>query len=178
MNEPSESVVNEEIFEEVPTYLQSPDFFIYQLDNEEIIKRLAHRLRGEIWDTELNKWVEKGQRLMNDDGIRMLVTIVDSHLSKEKILTDITQEQVDRIASAMRFCLIHHLRMRWKSYNIDKSNLSIILNIVDHHIFCNISRSIGGRTLEYFKPTIKRVETIKPEKEGRGFNIPFFGAKR
>ena len=167
----------EEIYEEVPAYMQNPDLWIYQLETKTIIDELIHLLRGEFWNSKANKWEVKGQQLLNEEGVRMLTTIVASHLSKEKILTDIPEEHVMRISKNIRMGLINHLTMECSNYSIKKSNLTIIVDIIDHYVFCNLSRGLAGRTLEYMKPTIKRVETVKPEKEPKGSWIPFFGGK-
>ena len=169
----------QEIIEEIPAAYQHPDLWIYQLDSSDIVNGLEHLLRGEFWNRLENKWERKGGALLNDDGIKMMITIAASHLTKEKILTDVPKDQIMRICRDMRFALINHLTMMWRKNNVKKADLDIILEIIDHYIYMNVSRSSEGRTLDYFKPTIKRVETIKPSEEKRSMFgwMPFFGGK-
>jgi len=179
MEEERREPTAEEIIQEIPAAYQHPDLWIYQLDSSDIINSLEHLLRGEFWNTKDNKWEPKGEQLLNEDGIRMMVTIVASHLSKEKILTDVPQDQVYRMCRDMRLALIYHLTMKWDEYKIKKSCLDVIVEIIDHHIYTNLSRGVEGKTMDYFKPTIKRVEKITPSEEKRSMFgwVPFFGGK-
>lgn len=168
---PSESVA------EIPAYVQSPDLLIQQMETEDIIELLEHLLRGEFKTNDGN-WLQKGKILLNEEGVRMMVTIVASHLSKDKILTDLKEEDIIRMAREIRLELIHLLRMNWKKYGIEKSNLSMVVAIIDHYIFANLSRSVGGRTLDYYKPMARSTTIYKPEKErSRWGFLPFIGGK-
>ena len=169
----------QEVIEEIPAAYQHPDLWIYQLDSSDIVNSLDHLLRGEFWNRLENKWEGKGEPLLNEDGIKMMLTVVASHLTKEKILTDIPKDQIFRICRDMRLALINHLTMKWKDYEVRKADMDVILEIVDHYVYTNLSRGGEGRTLDYFKPTIKRVETIKPSEERKSpFDwIPFMKAR-
>lgn len=169
----------EEIIQEIPAAYQHPDLWIYQLDSSDIVSSLEHLLRGQFWDRNKNEWKQKGNPLLNEDGIKMMVTIVASHMSKEKILTDIPKDQIMRMCRDMRLAVVNHLTMKYNDYKVKKADLDIILEIVDHYIYMNLSRSLGGRTLEYFKPTIRRIEKIQPSEEKRSMFgwVPFFGGK-
>ena len=162
------------VAEDIPTGYLHPDFMIWQLETSDILDELTHLLRGEF--REGDKWVRRGERLMNEEGIRMIVTIVGSHLTKDKVLTDLDEEDIKRIAKEVRDDVVDLLTLKWKEYEIDKAHLSIIVDIVDHFVYANLRRSKEGRTIDYLKPMIKRIETVKAEKEKGGFLswIPFF----
>lgn len=179
MNEEERRPSIDEMIEEIPAAYQHPDLWIYQLDSSDIIVGLENLLRRRFWNRNTNVWETKGEPMMNEDGIAQMLTIVASHLSKEKILTDVSKDHIHRMCRDIRLALVNNLTMKWKDYNIKKSDLDILLEIIDHYVFMNISRSSEGRTLEYFKPTIKRIEKVTPSEEKRSMFgwVPFFGGK-
>jgi len=169
----------DEVIQEIPAAYQHPDLWIYQIDSSDIVIGLENLLRGRFWDREKNVWETKGDPLLNEDGIKMMLTIVASHLSKEKILTDVPKDQIYRMCRDMRLALIYHLMQKGNDYKVKKADMDLIIEIIDHYVYMNLSRSAEGRTLEYFKPTIKRIEKVTPSEEKRSMFgwLPFFGGK-
>lgn len=161
----------------------TPDraLWIYQLNSADTIKTLEHNLRGEVYNDLKETWESKGKQLLNDEGIRMMITVVSSHLSKEKILSHIEEDQVRRMCLSMRLDVVYHIAMKWKEYEISKADFDIIVDLIDHTVFTNLSRSKDGKTLTFLQPQYRRVETVKPE-EKKSSNmpswIPFFSGGR
>ena len=169
----------DEMIQEIPAAYQHPDLWIYQIDSSDIIVGLENILRSKYWNREDNKWETKGEPWMNEEGIGVMLGIVATHLSKEKILTDVSKERIDMMCLEIAEDIILNLLTDWEKYDVEPSKLDIIVDIIDHYVYMNLSRSVGGRTLEYFKPTIKRVEKITPQEEKRSMFgwLPFFGGK-
>ena len=169
----------ENIEESAPYGMIDKNLWLYQLKSSDTIEKLEHNLRGEIFNDKEEAWEKRGKQLLNDEGIRMLVTIISTHLSKEKILTHIPEQQVNRMCLSMRLDIVYHLAMMWRAYEVSKADFDIIVDIVDHTVYTNLSRGTEGRTLAAMVPTIRRVETIREPEESRrksvlGF-LPFGG---
>jgi len=167
--------IRERMTEEVPIGVQHPDLWMYQLSSMDTIDELCNLLRGNTWDRKNEKWVPQGKPLANEDGISLISTIVSSYLSKQKIVTKLTQAEIYNICREARLNMIHLLSMRNKEMGILKSHIDIVLTIVDVYIFTNITRSVEGMTLDAMTPSYKRIETITtPEKKKSPFSwIPF-----
>lgn len=162
------------------------DLLMWALNSGDIIEELDHLLRGEFKNItadekgrEMIEWMPHGEPLLNNRGIRMIVTTVASHLTKEKIVTDLPKQDVIRMAKSIRLDIIYLLMQRHEDFEVKQANWDIIVDIVDHYVFSNLCRGSEGTTLNFMKPMIKRVETMKAEKEKGSMLgwLPFFGKR-
>lgn len=170
-----------EVKAEVPISYFDNEAWKFQIETTDVIEELEHRLRGEFAVmkrvekedgrvVEEKVWEPKGKRLLNEEGIRLVVTVVGGHLTKVHILTDIPTEQVNRIAREIYVDLSLHLWLHYKKYEcdefpLDTTSLSLLIDFVDHYIYPNLARGGKGVFLNYLKPTLRRIESYKPMEE-------------
>ena len=79
---------------------QIEDFSKWRLNPEEILALLEHNFRGEIWDIVQKQWKDTGRRLMNEEGISMMISTAATRINKVTMLTNFSE---DEIFQQMRF---------------------------------------------------------------------------
>ena len=115
--------MSEEEIEETTLLPQMyPDLIRYILSSERELEELEHNLKGE---TRIGrKWVKTGRPLLNKDGIKDLLTFVAAHLSKTLRTSNLSEEDVRRIALEIRENFIDLLFLKWKQWDVKKEKLS------------------------------------------------------
>ena len=171
---------NEYITETVPRF-RDAELTKWQLSPEEIVEKLEHDLKGEIpkWDKETETWTWKqvGKKLMNDNGVKMIITLVFSHIGKNTILSTLKTNEIASVMKLLHKHLTLHLSDKWKEYEIDKSDLTLINDIVTNTIWFALKRAENGAEKKFLSSTEKRVErTFERERESKRFPmIPSLG---
>lgn len=176
MAEGETQIKSAKIWADSPYIIVPQELLIRILERLNIPIILRHILRGEVLvDVQNNIW-EPGKPLLNEEGIKSIIAIVNNYVSQDKIATNITDEEVIRMARDVRVDIIFDLSTNYRKYDVEKSKLDSIVDLVDHTVFANLTSSRKGTFLELAKPTYKRIEEYRPEeKKGGLINIPFFG---
>ena len=179
-----------ETYEEAPIQYPSADAWKYQIDTTDVLEEISHHLRGEfrvvkrvalssgVMDEQIS-WEKKGKRLLNEDGIRLVITMVGGRLSKVHTLTDIPEERVDDMCRWIMIDMASHLSLHHKNYEcvefpLDTTTLTLLIGLIMDYIYPSLSRGSEGRFLKYLKPTIERKEIVRgmPEEKKKSL-IPF-----
>lgn len=162
---------------EIPLIIPS-DVFQIILDRREIPEIISHLLKGEVYDYKNQAWIKKGKPLMNDEGIRTIVTILSNYCTIDKIAAKLENERVAEMARSIRLDLINLLTLNYKKFGIQKGNLSLIVDLIDHTVYANLTGGREATILDFMKPVYKRVETFKPEEKKKWYSfIPFLGSE-
>lgn len=160
---------------------QSPDFLQWQLELSDTILHLDNRLKGRFWDPNEKKFIyKKGSELMNELGANNCTAIVQSKLSKNIILSNLTEESVLRIAKECRQNVARLIFLRYSDFEMRKANFDTVVQAIDHQVFCTLRRAYNQGERIYLGKTQSRVERITREKEGKGLGswVPIFGGKK
>jgi hypothetical protein len=155
----------------------------FQINCEEIIDELEHKLRGEVLSidekTGSQKWIrrDKASPLINDAGISKISTILRAHLTKVFILSDIEDAQIINFTESIGENLIDELFLNWEEYEIPSiSTASIIIDMVTHTVFATFRKGYLGRYIDFLKTTqrIQEMQTFFPDGRGLrpGMNYP------
>jgi len=67
----------------------------FRLDTTDIIKEIEHHLRGEL--EKNGEWVESGEPVMNEEGIKNVITIVSGYVNKVWLLSAPRDEELNKI---------------------------------------------------------------------------------
>jgi hypothetical protein len=97
---------------------------------EDVIAYLEHDFRGESWEIDPQiggQWVSKGTSLMNDQGIKNIVSMVHPYVNKIAMTSNFTDEEIGKFVFDMCCTLREHLATHYEKYEIDTKNLEIIL---------------------------------------------------
>lgn len=93
-----------------------------QLDVETTLKHLYYRLRQEVQtpqDDGTMKWVpldDKTKRRLTDDGVERIMEIMSFYINKENLLSNFSEEQINRIMLTFRLAFSANILMRYKIY--------------------------------------------------------------
>ncbi len=153
----------------------------------ELYEELEHILRGEVYsylDSSRTKrgWVQKLEPLCNDEGINSFFAKIRSHLNRNITLSFLNETQINRIARQVRVNIATIMFLKYPQFDIKYSNFDLILNIIDHNVFCNLCRALNGGEKEYrhkfISESINRNMRQPNQKQKSGFLrkfTPFMG---
>ena len=136
-----------------------PDIIKWQLDPSDILKELEYKLRGIIWDEELGKFIQARKPLANNEGINILMTIIESRINKILILSNLDEFDVKAIVIDCISNVIDLLFMRYEELGIKKEHLSNVRGIIDDTIYVTLRRALNQGEREFLKTTEKRIES-------------------
>jgi len=164
--------------EEIAAYPLPADVYLQVLNREKLPFILSHLLKGEAYDPEKDKWIQTGKPLANNEGVRTVITIVNSYVGVDKIATNLSEEKINEICYNLRLDITEKFFQCWKDFAISKSDLSLILDIVMDFIECNLRGSLNATILKLLQQTAIRKEIIAPERKRHWWeSIPLMGGK-
>jgi len=170
------------IHEEIPTPVISDEIWKLILDRSKIPEVMLHMLKGEVWVVEetkdgelVGKWIQKGEPLMNEKGIRFFTPLLYSLVTPDKLATFITEQEVNRLTLEMMEAIIDVIEERCDEFEIPASNRSFVCRILEHFYFLSLTASRKGTILNALKPAYERKELYSPMQKKRGFMPTFLG---
>lgn len=153
-----------------------------ELDTITIIETILNQLAGRVYSPVDQGYVEVGKRLLNELGEKSIATVLASYISRDKILSILTEDEIKDMTREATDAVRGMIVMKYREFEIEKSNLSIVLRIVEHSIYANLKRALDGRTLDHLANIIRINEGAK---ERGGFlgglgnlNLGLFGNKK
>jgi hypothetical protein len=149
-----------------------------QLDVGEVMRDIEHYLRSEYFNEKNQRWEVKpgGKALVNDMGVNNLMALVRGHLDKNMALTYFTEEQVfNIIMRPLSINLVFNIRNHWETYEMDKANADLVMDIILDSVFASIMRSREGATIDLFKNTQNVTTNFDTAKKKNGlFGLGLF----
>ena len=151
------------------------DFSRWHLSSDELIEELEHDLKGEVWAN--NKWQKKGKKLLNDDGVREIVTLVRGHVNKFTFLAKLSDDDVMDIMLHLDEALIDLLSHKWREFKVELPDLDVIRQIVLTMIYAGMTRGPEGWTMDRVGSIMKTREVVMPQDrpQKRSLIAGFFG---
>ena len=146
---------------------QANDDYKWDVLATDIIEELEHDLKGEVFirsddpDTpEIEgKWEKRtGQQLLNEKGIREIITIVRSLVNKVMFFSNLDEYDIRLLTMRMRQNIAQNLFLNWEEYDIKKSDLTIVTDKVVYFMYVALKRALFG-------------EERKSKREGRSTNV-------
>lgn len=177
-----EDVRPQVIQDEMPTPIVGDEIWKLILDRSSIPEVIIHNFKGEVWMRKWNDkkaewegwWEEKGEKLMNERGIRFFSSFLYSAMSPDKLVTFLTEDEVNRMALEMTKRVIYIIGERGEEFEIAASNRGYIIALLDHYYFTNLTASRKGTILNALKPSYERKE-IYTQQPRKRIKIPGFG---
>ena len=171
---PSENFVTQEI----PTPAQSDEIWKLILDRNKIPDSIIHMLKGEAWEDGLKegvpygKWVQVGDPLMNDKGIKFFTPVLYSVVTQDKLTTFISDEEFNRIMHEFMDMVVYVIMERGDEFGIPASNRDVITRILEEYAVFSFSASRKGTILAALKPAYTRTELYSPNRGQGGMRWP------
>jgi len=100
---------------------------IKQTDPKHIIEELKHVLRGEEFDEEKQAWVKVRKPLLNEKGIRSIMTDIKGVVNQNTILSNLNEQEISNIIVNLGDTLRIKLSANRKEFDINKFELNTIL---------------------------------------------------
>ena len=165
--------------EEVPTPPISDEVWKQILDRRQIPESFIHTLKGERGTfTEKDgyiypSWESDGMPVMNDIGINVFKPFIYSVVTVDKLITRITEEEVNRLMRDMMKAIVKIIAERGDEFNIPPSGRNLVVQMFEQYCFMNLTASRRGTLIDVLKPTFERKEVYTPQQRPR-FKFPSF----
>lgn len=146
------------------------------LTPREIIDEIDHNLRGEVPGSKPGQWEQKGERLLNDVGIRKMISIIASRVNKIMIMSNFDDKMILDMMFFVAMDIRTDLFENFEYYDMEFHNLTTVSQMVKDLLFGSLRQALnGGARLTWSK--IQRVNTfIQEDRTQKKSNwIPFSG---
>ena len=160
----------------------SEDFYRYRIDGLDMIEEIEHQLKGEVFNPQQKKYVQKFDKWINDEGINKILHVIYScGINKNTILGNLSQEQIMFKCRLLNRKLALLVFKKYHAYGIKKEMRDLLIITVNNTVHSALSRSEGGRESRQLSTAAQRHDIFQHNegsKQGRIVDkLPFFGRK-
>ena len=140
------------------------DLTKWQLDYTDIITQIQHNLRGEIYDSEKDRWVETGIRYMNEQGIGAISLILTQYINKNTFLSNLDNDIILEIVRNVNYDIKNTILVNQEKFEIKGEDRSIITNAIVTAIYESLRRAYQEGEKRFLKLIQQReiVRTTAP----------------
>lgn len=179
MNDPNQNsndVHNASLGEQyIPTPMpDNANLTMWSLSSQDILKEIEHDLRGEIFNEETEKWelVAEGKPLMNDEGIRSIVSLARTIVNKVAFLSNLSEDMVLQISRDFADDLADLLFNNIEQFEIKRTHLNIIVTKISYIIYVALQRAYEEGERRFLKTAERRIVSVRQDpNEKKGFWI-------
>lgn len=154
------------------------DFTKWRFNPDEILIMLEHDLKGEYYNEKKADWNSSGAKLMNDDGVRTIISLVRTSVNKVVFLSDLTFNEIVDMCRDLNLALVDTLFFRWKAFKVEKDHLDLIVAKVMNFIFVGMKQAQGGKTRDALGKMEKILRHYETPQEKKGFTFSPFGSEK
>jgi len=154
-----------------------PETSKWEMDLQQDIETLKHKLLGETYNYQEQQWERKFNPMVNEQGAHEIIAYIESNTGKNASLTDFTPDEVDK-----HMQLIHRTfaktmfengtRKTWQIPSV--STAEAITTMVLEFIFPNKTRARDKTILNYRKAH-ETIRTIGGNTQRQGFMNKIMG---
>ena len=145
-----------------------PSVLIYQLQTDDILEELEMNLKGFDYDANEGKYIPKRDRIINNKGLSIIMTLLKMELNKTKILSYYEDEDVKIRCKEFEENLVDILKAKYKEWEIDINFLSSIRAMLGNAVYSAYMRALKGGERAFLKGTEKRIETYSERERNKG----------
>lgn len=143
---------------------------ITQLNPQQVITMMKLLLQGkrEEFDAEGNKEiVAEGEPLMNDAGIGKMIILMSSIINASTVMSALPEQRINELMLNTLNSICFHLEAEnnWKRYDIRKSDLDIIHEIIRNSCYSCLMRARDAGERSFLGKTT--IETISNAPRGK-----------
>lgn len=153
-----------------------------QLDLTEVLDQIEHDLRGEFffvgYDKEGNEvkgWRFAGTKMMNDEGVRMVMSVYHTYLTANTFLTVLDDQDIQRIMEQLHLALAALLCDKQEEFEIEDAYLDILMCKLTDPIWIALKRALNSITLNAMTETHRshEIREVQRQKQGLGKLVPW-----
>lgn len=144
---------------------RSTDVTRYILTTEDILEEIEMKLRGRLWSPSKERWVSKGQPILNEHGVNTIIWVVSTFLHRGIALSNYSDEDIKRICKGVRIQLIKTLMLEFYNFGVKRSNLSLVVRMVDVTIYSMMRRGYKAGERSELGQRYKHIEAPFPQQK-------------
>lgn len=148
------------------------DLMKWQLNPDDILLEIEYDLKGYYYDAKEQQWKEpedgKFKPQINNDGLRLLLSAVRSHINKVTFMTDFDIDDIMIMCRDLEMDIIKVLVVNLEEFEVDMFNLDLMIDKVLHLVYAGLKKSLDEGERRYHKETKKTLEIIGGEKKQEG----------
>ena len=148
----------------------------WQLESNEILLEIENFLSSRIWSAKEECWLIEGEPILSKEGVRALMFSLRPRIDKTIFLTNLSDEDVKRMALDFRLWLAEFVFLNEVRYNIKKENFDNILYTLDQIYYAGVlKRSYLGGERNAISKSERRIErTIERPAQNKRSVFNFF----
>ena len=162
-----------------PIYSAAPEIIEQILDPAFVIERVRRNLKGQIQNPITKEWEQWGEPMMNENGLKEIVSLLDSYVNRNTLLSNLKEEEIYEMMRNFEKRLIDWLKVKHVDFGLDTKNLNIIKTRIVDMVFLALKQAQNRELLKALTQTYnvqeQRQDTQK--KVGLGMRILGFGGK-
>ena len=121
---------------------QTQAVLVEQTNPKKVINDIMLRLRG-LEEKPGGELIQVATPKMNKDGIDAVWYILESHINQNVILSHLNETEIANIMDSLQDSIVDKLSLKWKEYEIDKTDLDTINDSILVNIFLCLKRAEG-----------------------------------
>jgi len=150
---------------------QFPELTKWTLDPYQILMELQHDLRGEIWDIQQSKWVQAGEKLLNDKGINTIIALCKTIINKNAFLSNLNEEEINFIVLDLANDLTISLFVNSDEWELEseKGYQNLIIDKVRVYMYLGLKRAWNQGERNFIKSMEQTVRRIDETRQPKSF---------
>jgi len=151
-----------------------PDASMVQifLDMTDIVNLTEHHLKGEVYDMASGVWVPSGMRMMNDEGVKAMISQLQLYGGPNTFLSNVDDEDIFKIMMPYHRKLAAMIIDKQEEWEVEDAYIRMIVQNITDTILLAMKRGLFHKTLDALTQATRITEAREVEKKhGR---IPFF----
>ena len=143
------------------------------LDPTEIIELLEHNLRGEIPGERRGEWIPIGEQMLNDQGVRKMISMVAARVNKIVTMTWFDERHIYDIMFYLAMDIRNDMFINFEKYGIEFHNLTTVSQMIKDFTFAALMQAKDGGARNTWSK-IQRVTTsiIEDRSKQKGNWVP------
>lgn len=141
-------------------YIKYDDNVKFFTDVQKPLLQLEKRLKGMYIEEETGLWKSGGEPLMNLNGIRSLMTYLDSVINVTNIQANLSKQDFDKLCCESALTIIQMLKLNFNRWGMRRENLTPISEMCDIAVQLSLSRTISDKERGRWSKIITSSESI------------------
>ena len=149
------------------------------LDPAFVIERVRRNLKGEVQDPDSKEWKQWGQPMMNENGIKEIVSLLDSYVNRNTLLSNLEDKEIYSMMKNLEKKLNAWFKVNYQGFDLDLKNINIIKTRIVDMIFLALKQAQDRELLKALTQSysVQEQRHQGEKKAGLGMRILGFGGK-
>lgn len=135
---------------------------VEQTNPKEVLKEIEMTLKGMVYDSDKGEWyLPIGFKpIVNELGLNSLMADARSVINQNTILSNFEIDQISRIIIRLGRSVKNKIKMNWKEFGIEKSNLDTAVFAVTDPAYSSLMRAKGEGEKRFLKTSVRAIESF------------------